>query len=414
VPLGTTLKHVQVREYVRSLIADLPEGAPAPSERDLMQHFGVARMTVRQAIDALVAEGLLERAPARGTFVCKNPRPVTRPLSFTEDARARGWTTTTETLAHGLGQAGPGVAKAMGITAGDAVIHWRRRRRLDDVPLCVQDVYLNATQALPGATQEVHHILVYMDDAQESLLYEGKDGKPGYDCFGSVGLQSLSAGSYLGSWVPGSRVQRLDAGLGFLLKANSRVVVQVHYHPSGRPSADQTALGLYLAPSGSVQHRMLAIPIVNTDFTIPAGESAYPVSATLTIPKLLGNLSGKIVQVGPHMHLLGRQISLDLVHADKSVTPLIAIDDWDFNWQSMYTLTDQLPFVSGDTVRVNSIFDNSEGNPKNPNKPLVPVSWGEGTTDEMVVGYVGVFLDQEALSSLFLQSVRHPAKRTQH
>ena len=90
VPLGTTLKHVQVREYVRDLIADLPEGAPAPSERGLMQHFGVARMTVRQAIDALVAEGLLERAPARGTFVCKNPRPVTRPLSFTEDAKARG------------------------------------------------------------------------------------------------------------------------------------------------------------------------------------------------------------------------------------------------------------------------------------------------------------------------------------
>jgi GntR family transcriptional regulator len=152
VPSGTTLKHVQVREYVRSLIQDLPEGAPAPSERGLMQHFGVARMTVRQAIDALVAEGLLERAPARGTFVCKNPRPMTRPLSFAEDARARGWTTTTETLQSGLGQAGPGVAKALGITPGDAVIHWRRLRRVDDVPLCYQDVYLNEV-LLPGFLQ---------------------------------------------------------------------------------------------------------------------------------------------------------------------------------------------------------------------------------------------------------------------
>jgi GntR family transcriptional regulator len=152
VPLGTTLKHVQVREYVRALVQDLPDGAPAPSERGLMQHFGVARMTVRQAIDALVVEGLLERAPARGTFVCKNPRPVSRPLSFTEDARARGWTTTTETLQSGLGQAGPGVAKALGITPGDAVIHWRRRRRLDDVPLCYQDVYLNEI-LLPGFLQ---------------------------------------------------------------------------------------------------------------------------------------------------------------------------------------------------------------------------------------------------------------------
>jgi hypothetical protein len=278
----------------------------------------------------------------------------------------------------------------------------------------LQDVYLNATQALPGATQEVHHILVYMDDTGESLQYEGKDGNPGYDCFGSVGLQSLSAGSYLGSWVPGARVQRLDPGLGFLLKANSRVVVQVHYHPSGRASTDQTALGFYLAPAGSVLHRMLAIPVVNTGFTIPAGEPAYPVTASLTIPKILGTISGKIVQVGPHMHLLGRQIAIDLVHPDKSVTPLIAIDDWDFNWQSMYTLTDQLPFASGDTVRISSVFDNSDGNPKNPNNPIIPVSWGEGTTDEMVVGYVGIILDQEALSSLFLQSIHRPVKRSSH
>jgi GntR family transcriptional regulator len=152
VPLGTTLKHVQVREYVRDLIQDLPEGHPAPSERGLMQQFGVARMTVRQAIDALVSEGLLERAPARGTFVSKSPRPVARPLSFTEDARARGWTVASETLQAGLGQAGPGVAKALGITAGDPVVHWRRRRRHDGVPICFQDVYLNEV-LLPGFLQ---------------------------------------------------------------------------------------------------------------------------------------------------------------------------------------------------------------------------------------------------------------------
>jgi GntR family transcriptional regulator len=152
VPLGPTLKHVQVREYVRDLIQDLPEGAPAPSERGLMQHFGVARMTVRQAIDALVAEGLLERAPARGTFVCRSPRPTWRPLSFTEDAHARGWTVVTETLQSGLGQAGPGVAKALGISVGDSVVHWRRRRRHDGLPVCYQDVYLNEI-LLPGFLQ---------------------------------------------------------------------------------------------------------------------------------------------------------------------------------------------------------------------------------------------------------------------
>lgn len=147
------LKHVQVREYVRDLIQDLPEGAPAPSERGLMQHFGVARMTVRQAIDALVSEGLLERAPARGTFVSKSPRPAARPLSFDEDARARGWSVTTETLQRGTGHAGPGVAKALGVTVGDPVVHWRRLRRHGGAPLCYQDVYLNEL-LLPGFLAE--------------------------------------------------------------------------------------------------------------------------------------------------------------------------------------------------------------------------------------------------------------------
>jgi GntR family transcriptional regulator len=138
-----------------------------------MQHFGVARMTVRQAIDALVAEGLLERAPARGTFVCRIPRPVARPLSFAEDARARGWTVSTETLQSGVGQAGPGVAKALGITVGDPVIHWRRRRRHDDVPLCYQDVYLNEI-LMPGFLQ---------DDLPDSL----------YDLLSARGLRPTAA-----------------------------------------------------------------------------------------------------------------------------------------------------------------------------------------------------------------------------
>jgi hypothetical protein len=270
------------------------------------------------------------------------------------------------------------------------------------------NVYLNAAQALPGATQEVHHILIFMDETGESLQYEGKDGQPGYDCFGSAGLQSLTVGSYLGSWVPGARVQRLDPGIGLLLKANSRVVVQVHYHPSGRPSADQTSLGFYFAPAGSVQHRMLVIPVVNMDFTIPAGESSYPVTANVTIPSLGVPITGNVLQVLPHMHLLGRQIQIDLVHADKSSTPLIEIDDWDFNWQNMYALTDPVPFKTGDTLRVSSVFDNSEGNPRNPNNPIVPVSWGEGTTDEMVVGFVAVTLDQEWLSQLFLEKTHRP------
>src|SRR3954454_20402391 len=92
-------KHVQVREYVRALIQDAEPGTPAPSERELVQLFGVARMTVRQALDALVAEGLLERIPGRGTFVAETRVDhVPRLTGFSEEMVRRGMRPASRTL----------------------------------------------------------------------------------------------------------------------------------------------------------------------------------------------------------------------------------------------------------------------------------------------------------------------------
>ena len=143
------LKHVQVREHVRQLVMNAAPGSPAPSERVLVAQFGVARMTVRQALDALVVEGLLERIPGRGTFVAQ-PRSVAgRITSFTEDMRRRGLLPESQTLTARREQAGTGVARALDISPGDCVIHWRRLRRADLQVMCLEDAYLNEV-LLPG------------------------------------------------------------------------------------------------------------------------------------------------------------------------------------------------------------------------------------------------------------------------
>lgn len=145
-------KHVQVREYVRSLVHDAAPGTAAPSERELVHQFHVARMTVRQAMDALVSEGLIERVPGRGTFVAQPRRDVGRLLSFTEEMAARGLLAESQTLLARREQAGPGVARALALTPGDAVLHWKRLRRADGVPMCLEDAYLNEV-LLPGFLQ---------------------------------------------------------------------------------------------------------------------------------------------------------------------------------------------------------------------------------------------------------------------
>ena len=163
---GRALKHVQVREYVRSLVSGAAPGSPAPSERELVHRFGVARMTVRQAMDALVVEGLLERIPGRGTFVARPRRIASRLTSFTEEMQRRGMLAESQTLLARREQAGPGVARALNLTEGDAVIHWRRLRRADSVPMCIADAYLNEI-LIPG----------FLQSGMPTSLYEALDAR---------------------------------------------------------------------------------------------------------------------------------------------------------------------------------------------------------------------------------------------
>ncbi len=160
------LKHVQVREHVRALVADASPGTAAPSERELVAQFGVARMTVRQALDTLVVEGLLERIPGRGTFVARRQEAVGRLSSYTEDMRRRGMLPESQTLLARREQAGPGVARALEISPGDAVIHWKRLRRADQRLVCVEDAYLNEV-LLPG----------FLQSGMPTSLYEALDAR---------------------------------------------------------------------------------------------------------------------------------------------------------------------------------------------------------------------------------------------
>ncbi|ABL83456.1 transcriptional regulator, GntR family [Nocardioides sp. JS614] len=151
---------------MRTLVTGAAPGSPAPSERELVHRFGVARMTVRQAMDALVVEGLLERIPGRGTFVARPRRAVSRLTSYTEEMARRGLLAESQTLLARREQAGPGVARALNVTEGDAVIHWRRLRRADSAPMCVEDAYLNEV-LLPG----------FLQSGMPTSLYDALDSR---------------------------------------------------------------------------------------------------------------------------------------------------------------------------------------------------------------------------------------------
>ncbi|MBI2688904.1 MAG: hypothetical protein HYX27_21590 [Acidobacteria bacterium] len=259
------------------------------------------------------------------------------------------------------------------------------------------DRWVKSIQIVPGNRQVVHHVILYIDTSSKSAELDAKDEEPGYECFGGPGEGiQLGPGSMLGGWVPGSRTGTLPDGVGLLLPKGARVIVQMHYFPAGKVHSDQTKVGLYFAKQEEkMSKRMVFIPLVNTSFKIPAGAADYPVTASVPV---LPGLAATLYMVVPHMHLLGRQIEITRTNSfGRANDSFVKIDDWDFNWQGFYAFEEPLRLNVFDNLKVSCRFNNTADNPRNPSNPLKDVRWGEGTEDEMCLGFLGLAFDNPSI-----------------
>jgi len=253
-----------------------------------------------------------------------------------------------------------------------------------------QDRFVTAIDVHPGSRHEVHHVIAFIDTAGSSKALDDAEPGPGYTCFGGPGFTPTGS---LGGWAPGARAARLPEGIAISLPKGSRVVLQVHYHPhDSQPDADLTELGVYYA-QGPVRQQLYFLPILNNTFVLPAGSEHETVTASVQLPFFV-NLHA--ISVTPHMHLLGRKMKVEAVAVSGDRQCLIDIQDWDFNWQGTYTYEQSVPLPGLTRLEVTAEYDNSSRNARNPNQPPRDVRWGEQTTDEMCIAFVGVTLDNAA------------------
>ncbi|MDQ1535835.1 MAG: GntR family transcriptional regulator, N-acetylglucosamine utilization regulator [Actinomycetota bacterium] len=148
-------KYVRVRDYLRSLVThELVVGDAIPSERLLCERFGVSRMTVRQAVDALVVDGLLEREQGRGTFVAPVKLDLeVRLASFGEEMRRRGMEPSSKVLAAEEVTVTPDIAEALELLPGEQVLYLHRVRYADGEPMAIEQTWLPSRLA-PGFFNE--------------------------------------------------------------------------------------------------------------------------------------------------------------------------------------------------------------------------------------------------------------------
>ncbi len=148
---------------------DLQRGEIIPPERELCEEYGISRMTARQAIVELVNEGILYREQGRGTFVAgeKVKQEAERLASFTEDMAGRGHETTSSVLDAESVEAGPVVARLLGIEETEKVVRIRRVRHADGEPMALETSHL---------LHEVAEGLLRLDLSSRSIYDELRTG----------------------------------------------------------------------------------------------------------------------------------------------------------------------------------------------------------------------------------------------
>lgn len=271
-----------------------------------------------------------------------------------------------------------------------------------------ENAWVTAAEVLPDNPDVTHHAVIFTDPDGESEEMAGEDGW--YDCFGSAGIANSSI---LYAWAPGSQPMRIPAEAGIMMSEGSRVVMQMHYHPTGVAAEDASSLVLewtntqtkrsaemvILGAASSVQAN--SAEWVDPPFEIPPDTEAHVETwyQDLGIPEGLG-IDIRIWGVMPHMHLVGTDILVKLIHDEKTGDEecLSHNDKWDFQWQRSYVYEGEfetLPIaLPGDALSIRCTYNNSATNPILTEylngSSTSTVSVGEGTLDEMCIVIVGV------------------------
>ena len=258
-----------------------------------------------------------------------------------------------------------------------------------------EDKWITAIDMRPSARAVVHHVLYFADPTGRIHEKPAQGTEPGF-----AGMRVGGKTIPLGGWAVGAQPQFLPDGLALRVPKGSDFIVQYHFHPTGKPEAEQSLLGFYFAKKPA-QRTITRIPMpphysLFSGLDIPAGEKDFVIRDSYTLP-----VAVDAVSVGAHAHYIAKQLKLVATLPNGDTKTLLHIKDWDFAWQDRYTFRELVPLPKGTRLDSEIHWDNSGENPRNPASPPVRVKWGEESRDEMgSIGLIVVPHEESELSVL--------------
>jgi len=254
-----------------------------------------------------------------------------------------------------------------------------------------EDRHITAMEVRPGNPRIVHHAVILLDpglrgraleEAQTARDERRKAADRGAGYVSPMALELLPSslfGSWpiVGVWTPGFVPGHLPEGTGYHVPKGSDLVMQLHYHRSGRVEKDRTSIGLYFAKKPqvrSIEGFAIAAPLLY----VPAGTDRFKVRG-----RAYAQQDMVLHAAFPHMHLIGKEMKVTMTPPDGPTTTLIEIKAWDFNWQETYYYRQPVSVVAGTRFELEASYDNSAKNPANPHNPPRRIFVGLETNDEM-------------------------------
>ena len=228
-----------------------------------------------------------------------------------------------------------------------------------DIP---EDRWIRALEIRPSNKAVTHHSVLFMA------------GGIGGGMVGSSGFVDV-----LGVWAVGTPPTVYPDGTGRWIRKGQQLRTNLHYHPNGTAQTDQTRVGLYFG-KGELKKEVASAVAGDISFKIPAGAPNHEMRAIFVVDQDIN-----IVSYFPHMHLRGKDMSLTATFPGGRKQTLLNVPKYDFNWQLYYYPKDLVTLPRGTIVEAVAHYDNSAGNPHNPD-PKRDVTFGEQSTDEMMFG----------------------------
>ncbi len=246
-----------------------------------------------------------------------------------------------------------------------------------------EDRWVRAVEVHPGNKEVMHHLVTF-----KGFIEMGSEPIPINDV-------SKAAASpvdrrdvdILSIWAAGTPPTVNPAGMGHPIKKNSMLTFNIHIHPNGKETTDQTTVGLFFG-EGPIEKEIETGFAVNTGILIPAGDKGY----TEVASHVFGQDS-QIISFFPHMHVRGKAMTYKMTYPDGREETLLDVPTYDFNWQWVYYPEEYIKVPKGSRIEVTAKYDNSAANEHNPD-PAREIMFGEDTNSEMLFGFFEVIADE--------------------